>query len=248
MTNIASTPIQDQINAYWNWRGASYDSQPGHGKHLGEAEQAAWVATIQALLPPPPAMVLDVGTGTGFLAFIAAELGHRVTGVDLAEGMLAQAHEQSRPMINPPTFLIGDAIAPDFPPATFDVVMNRHLLWTLRDPEQAFRNWWQLLKPGGRVVAIDSFWFDPNRPLTIDEEEVRQQWERFYSAEVQSALPNFALDNVAPLMETLTRPGFIEVTIEILTHIRDAEAVPIGHAPRYALLARRPLFDNKSYS
>ena len=240
MTNIASTPIQDQINAYWNWRGASYDSQPGHGKHLGEAEQAAWVATMQALLPPTPATVLDVGTGTGFLAFMAAELGHCVTGVDLAEGMLAQAHEQSRSMVNPPTFLIGDAIAPDFPPATFDVVMNRHLLWTLRDPEQAFRNWWQLLKPGGRVVAIDSFWFDPNQPLTIDGDAVRDQWTRYYSTETQAALPNFALNDINPLVAILSTVGFIEVSVETLAAIRTAEATPIGHRARYALVAYRP--------
>ena len=61
MTSVASTPIQEQINAYWNWRGASYDSQPGHGAQIGTAEHAAWVATMQQLLPLAPARVLDVG-------------------------------------------------------------------------------------------------------------------------------------------------------------------------------------------
>lgn len=240
MSDVLSTTVQAQINAYWNWRGASYDSQPGHGIQLGSAEYAAWLETMQRLLPPAPAAVLDVGAGTGFLSFLAAAIGHQVTGIDLAEGMLAMAREQSVTVPNPPQFLIGDAIAPDFPPQSFDVVMSRHVLWTLRDPVSAFRNWWQLLKPGGRVVAIDSFWFDPNQPLAVTEDAVREQWTRFYSAETQAALPNFALNDHTPLVTLLTAVGFADVRVEALTEIRAAEATPIGHQARYVLVAERP--------
>ncbi|MEZ4728604.1 MAG: class I SAM-dependent methyltransferase [Caldilineaceae bacterium] len=238
---MAHTPslIQDQINAYWNWRGVSYDSQPGHGDRIGVAEHKAWVDTLARLLPPPPATVLDVGAGTGFLTFIAAEVGHKVTGIDLAEGMLAQAYERAATVANPPHFLIGDAIAPDFPPQSFDVVMSRHVLWTLRDPEQAFRNWWQLLKPGGRVVAIDSFWFDPNHPQKITDSDVREQWTRYYSSETQAALPNFALNDAKPLVDRFSSVGFTNVLVETLDAIRAAEATPVGHTARYALIGYR---------
>jgi ubiquinone/menaquinone biosynthesis C-methylase UbiE len=240
MSTSHPSPIQEQINAYWNWRGASYDSQPGHGDRIGTAEHDAWLATLARLLPPPPATALDVGAGTGFLTFIAAESGHVVTGIDLAEGMLAQAHERAATVANPPQFHIGDAVTPDFPPQSFDVIMSRHVLWTLRDPENAFRNWWNLLKPGGRVVAIDSFWFDPNQPLTIDGDAVREQWTRYYSTETQAALPNFALNDINPLVAILSTVGFIDVTIERLVDIRTAEATPVGHTARYALVAYRP--------
>ena len=39
--------------------------------------------------------VLDAGTGTGFVAMIAAALGHRVTAIDLAEPMLAIARAEA---------------------------------------------------------------------------------------------------------------------------------------------------------
>lgn len=180
-----------------------------------------------------------MGAGTGFLSFIAAEIGHQVTGVDLAEGMLAVAREQAASVPNPPDFQIGDAIAPDFPPHSFDVVMSRHVLWTLRDPERAFRNWWQLLKPGGRVVGIDSFWFDPEQPQSMEERDVRSQWSRYYSTETQASLPNFALNTHDPLVVLMGEVGFVNISVEPLTAIRPAEETPIGHTERYALVAYR---------
>src|SRR4029077_10576018 len=106
----------------------------------GTAEYAAWVDAIRTALPPAPGAVLDVGTGTGFVAFIAASLGHQVIGIDLAEPMIAIARAEAERREPHPQFLLGDAIAPDFPGADFDVITNRHLLWTLRDPHAAFTN------------------------------------------------------------------------------------------------------------
>jgi len=106
------------------------------------------------VLPVVPSKVLDVGTGTGFLAWIAAELGHRVTGIDLAESMLEGALAQTAKRRLEVTFEVGDAVAPPFPDRSFDVVISRSLIWTLREPDSAFGNWYALLRPGGRVVAI----------------------------------------------------------------------------------------------
>ena len=39
--------------------------------------------------------VLDVGAGTGALSLLAAEIGHRVTALDLSEGMLAVAERKA---------------------------------------------------------------------------------------------------------------------------------------------------------
>lgn len=232
--------VQESINAYWNWRGPSYDSQPGHGDRMGTTEHAAWVEAIRSLLPPAPADVLDVGTGTGFLAFVAHEVGHRVTGIDLAEGMLEVARERVAAK-GGPTFGLGDAVAPDFPAASFDAVISRHVVWTLRDPEEAFRNWLRVLRPGGRFVAIDAFWFTPSRPSEPSEgDEWRDPWNRHYSAATRAGLPAMHLTEHAPLLAMAEAAGFVDVRLDHLTAVREAEAEQISEEPRYALTGFRP--------
>jgi SAM-dependent methyltransferase len=39
--------------------------------------------------------------------------------------------------------------------ASYDVIVTRHLVWTLLDPKAAFAEWCSLLKPGGKLLVID---------------------------------------------------------------------------------------------
>jgi ubiquinone/menaquinone biosynthesis C-methylase UbiE len=164
---------QSQITTYWNGRSDGYDSHPNHG-FRGDREKEAWLATLGDLLPPPPLEILDVGTGTGFLALLLAELGHRVIGIDLAQDMLNIA--RSKASTGDLSFEIGDASNPAFRPASFDAITSRHLLWTLLDPPTTFANWYRLLRPGGQVLAIDSIAPSPtipNPPSPYGEELLR---------------------------------------------------------------------------
>jgi hypothetical protein len=88
---VSRTNKQERITEFWASIGPYYNQDPKNVVAPDTTEYAAWVEAVSALLPSEPSDVLDVGTGTGFLAFIVAALGHRVTGIDLAEGMLAVA-------------------------------------------------------------------------------------------------------------------------------------------------------------
>jgi len=232
---------QRRINDYWDLRGTSYDSQPGHELATPE-ERAAWLTALRELLPPAPVDILDVGTGTGFLALLLAELGQRVTGIDLSEGMLATAREKVATVAHPPTFAIGDAIAPPLAAGSVDVVISRHLLWTLTDLPRAFANWRRLLRPSGRVIAIDALWWSdaPLADASADDDTWRSQFPRYYSADLRDKLPLMSTQTLDPALAA-ARTVFDDVQVSHLMEVERAEreANPQRMAsPRYVITAR----------
>jgi ubiquinone/menaquinone biosynthesis C-methylase UbiE len=102
--------------------------------------------------------ILDAGTGPGIVAFLLAELGHDVTGVDFSEGMLRNALKNKESLGLPVDFRIGDAEKLPFDDNAFDAVVSRYVLWTVADPLKAMLEWKRVLKPGGKVVIVDGNW------------------------------------------------------------------------------------------
>jgi ubiquinone/menaquinone biosynthesis C-methylase UbiE len=100
--------------------------------------------------------ILDVGTGPGVMAFILAENGHRVTGIDLAEGMVEKAKSNAKLLNLNVKFETGDAENLPFADESFDAVVNRIVLWNLPNPEKALAEWKRVLRPGGRLIVIDT--------------------------------------------------------------------------------------------
>ena len=186
--------LQDKITGFWSTIASGYEAHPGNVPRQGSEEHAAWIRAVADLLPLPPADVLDIGTGTGFVAMIAATLGHRVTGIDLSEPMLGEARAESARRALTVRFAAGDAVAPALSPRSFDAVISRHLLWTLRDVHAALVAWRRLLRPGGRVIAIDGFWFEPE---SAGEEGF---FESFYDREATLVL----LERENPTTQDLT--------------------------------------------
>lgn len=117
--------------------------------------------------------MLDIGTGSGNVALLLADAGFEVTGIDLAEGMLDRARAKATAHPRPPTFRHGDAVAPPFPAGSFDAIVSRYLLWTLRDASAAIARWHELLRPGGTLLAIDAGWFPPGEGLPLATERQR---------------------------------------------------------------------------
>jgi SAM-dependent methyltransferase len=139
----------------WDAEAASFDEEPDHGLRDPEV-RAAWADRLRSWLPGRACDILDLGCGTGSLSLLAAEQGHRVTGVDSSPAMvdLARAKLAGRDA----AFLVGDAATPPVGEQRFDVVLVRHVLWALPDPGRALRHWRELLRPGGRLVLIEGVW------------------------------------------------------------------------------------------
>lgn len=166
------TELKRELTAVWDAGAATYDGTPRHGI-LDEDEEAAWRRLAAAIFGDPRRTgvpirrVLDVGTGTGLLALLAAELGHEVHGIDLSEAMLDRARRKGRDRHLDVAWEIGDAEAPPYAPSTFDVVAARHLVWTLPHPAEAMATWATLVRPDGLVVVLDGAFRAPPRPFDL---------------------------------------------------------------------------------
>ena len=155
--------LKEKIKKRWSDRARTYDKSPGHGIH-SDQEKQAWLQILSNALDQKQGLrVLDVGTGTGALALLLAEMDHEVFGIDLSDQMLIRAREKAKMGNLKAEFRVGDAEAPPFEHESFDAIVSRHVLWTLPNPENAVKAWKNLLKPGGKVVIIDGNWGRNNR-------------------------------------------------------------------------------------
>jgi SAM-dependent methyltransferase len=146
--------VTDDIRGFWDTDAATYDNSPSHYPQRPQ-EQAAWAATLRRLLPAPPATVLDMGAGTGFLSLLLAAQGYQVTAADLSPGMLARLKAKAADRELPVQAVETDATHP--PAGSFDAVTERHLIWTLPDPAGALAAW-HAAAPDGRLVLIEGSW------------------------------------------------------------------------------------------
>jgi SAM-dependent methyltransferase len=106
----------------------------------------------------PGMRVLDLGTGTGDVARLAADLvgpQGRVVGLDRATDALAAAEQRRRADgVTNISFVEGD-IDSWVHDDEFDAVVGRLVLFRLRDPAGALTHHTRSLRPGARVVAMD---------------------------------------------------------------------------------------------
>jgi SAM-dependent methyltransferase len=211
---------QAHITTFWNTVAADYEAHAGNVAEYGSAQYQKWVDALAAVLPDPPSDVLDVASGTGYVALAAASLGHRVTAVDLAPAMLEELVANATARGLAVDTRLGDAVAPGFPPARFDAVTSRHLLWTLRQPASAMASWRELLRPGGRLVALDGFWF------TKSDDDIPALFAAHYTADTRAELPFMLLDRSEPILSMLAASGFADVAAEPRPDLSLGDGVP----------------------
>ena len=149
--------VSEQVRDYWDTDAATYDRTPHHNPRTA-LELAAWAAALRRLLPPPPARVLDVGTGTGFLALILAKHGFEVSALDLSTAMLGRLKAKADAAGLEIRTIHADAS--ETPLAGFDAVVERHVLWTVPGPKATLEAWHRSA-PDGRLVLVESLGVAP---------------------------------------------------------------------------------------
>jgi SAM-dependent methyltransferase len=111
----------------------------------------------------PGERVLDIATGTGVVARLAARRvspGGAVTGLDLNRAMLAEARRLPLPPGLEVTWQQGSALDLPFHDGAFDVVVSQQGLQFFLDRSKGLGEMRRVLTPGGRVAV--SVWTGPS--------------------------------------------------------------------------------------
>lgn len=105
----------------------------------------------------PGQAVLDIGTGTGYLAIAAAKkVGNQgtVVGIDLSSKMLKKARSKAEAAeLSNLQFELADAEELSYQDACFDYVLCANTFPWISNKEAVLRSWFRFLKPGGRIAV-----------------------------------------------------------------------------------------------
>ena len=245
--------LQKTIEKHWNNSAEGYDAIIQ--TELQSFQKDAWTKKILSNAPNKETMqILDIGTGPGYFSVLMGLQGHDVTAIDCTENMLKAAEKNfAAAGISVKTYKM-DSHALAFPDASFDLILNRNVTWSLADPEKAYREWVRVLKPGGVLLIFDANWLAGlyDEEIRKKNDENREAFLKKYGPlwnvgsggenEYNRSLFMGKVQRPAWDRETLTSLG-LEVTIEdnIIDEVwRKEEKLIYGATPMFMVKGRKP--------
>lgn len=153
--------------------------------------------------------ILDIATGTGIVAFLAAAIvgdKGQVIGVDISSGMLNNAKQKlEASSLKNIEFIEGDAQSISFDENSFDAILCSLAICYLTNIPAALSQWYKLIKPGGKVVF--NTWFENAFTSSVIYREVAAK----YGVTVPN--PNNLLGTQERCYEILQAVGFESIYI-----------------------------------
>lgn len=160
----------------------------------------------------PGEVVVDLGSGAGFDAFLAArQVGEsgRVIGVDMTHEMLAKARENAAKLgLANVEFRLGEIEHLPIADNSADVIISNCVINLSPDKPQVLRDAFRVLKAGGRLAVSDVVMLQPLTP------ELAKLKELFAGCVGGAA-------SASDLRAWLADAGFIDIRIEPKPESRD---------------------------
>jgi len=186
----------------------------GWEANVSEYDAAFARVTSQAIAPLLDAVVLhkgmrllDVASGPGYVAAVAAAQGVRVTGIDFSAPMVARARS-ANPAVD---FQEGDAEALAFPDRSFDAVVMNFAMLHLARPERAMTEAARVLKPAGRFAF--TVWAKPDEAVGFGVILNAIQSHGKLGVQLPEGPPFFRFSDPAECDRALRNAGFLDVRV-----------------------------------
>jgi arsenite methyltransferase len=218
----------------------------------GSPEIVAQRARTRKLLAIKPGeRGLEVGCGIGLLACeMARDVGPagNITALDSSADMVAAARSRAEreALSDRIRFVIGDATRLDFAPASFDFVVAVQVYLYVKEIERALAEAARVLRPGARLVIVDTDW-DSCVWLTGDRERHRRVLEartrEFVHPHLPPLLPgllraaglDFASVDALPVLNLRYDPeSFSGALIDVMAKIASKHGIEPAEARAWA--------------
>ncbi len=237
MNQVEKGNLTRRLPELWDREASDYESMRGHGFTSPE-EEFAWRADVlEAVDCGPGSICLDIAAGTGVFTRLLAEwigpTGH-VVAIDQAPEMLAKNRELLPPELRSRvSFVLGDAhdsgLLNSVPHQTFDFITCRQGLICFVDPLAIFKQWFQWLNVGGKVVILEGLW-------------TRREWSVGDWGTLIDQLPLSCVQTLAIVPYLLQQAGFVVDQYHLLARVNAwfESTQSDFDCPRYIVVASKP--------